>query len=92
MPVYIRGGEIIARRERTRRSTDAMINDPYTLVVAVAWNGNAAHARSKYVAPTFELEIVVYTVTFIVFNYKDAHFSNWEKKKLANSIKLIDGE
>ena len=55
VPVYIRGGEIIARRERTRRSTDAMANDPYTLVVAVAWNDNLAHAHSKYVVLSFEL-------------------------------------
>ena len=32
VPVYLRGGHIIARRERARRSTAAMHGDPLTLV------------------------------------------------------------
>ena len=32
VPVYLRGGHIIARRERARRSTAAMQGDPLTLV------------------------------------------------------------
>ena len=32
VPVYLRGGHIIARRERARRSTAAMHSDPLTLV------------------------------------------------------------
>jgi len=32
VPVYMRGGHIVARRERARRSTAAMQGDPLTLV------------------------------------------------------------
>ena len=32
---YYRGGQIVPRRERPRRSTAAQANDPYTLVVAL---------------------------------------------------------
>ena len=32
VPVYLRGGHIVPRRERARRSTAAMHGDPLTLV------------------------------------------------------------
>ncbi|XP_059811360.1 neutral alpha-glucosidase AB isoform X2 [Hypanus sabinus] len=35
IPVYQRGGTIIARKERVRRSSSCMHNDPYTLYVAL---------------------------------------------------------
>lgn len=35
IPVYQRGGTIIPKRERARRSSAAMARDPYTLVVAL---------------------------------------------------------
>eukprot|EP00004_Rigifila_ramosa_P020002 TRINITY_DN5164_c0_g1_i2.p1 TRINITY_DN5164_c0_g1~~TRINITY_DN5164_c0_g1_i2.p1 ORF type:complete len:389 (-),score=54.78 TRINITY_DN5164_c0_g1_i2:67-1233(-) len=35
IPVFQRGGTIIARRDRARRSSALMVNDPYTLVVAL---------------------------------------------------------
>jgi alpha 1,3-glucosidase len=41
IPVYQRGGSIIPKKERTRRSTSQMINDPLTLVVALDSNGAA---------------------------------------------------
>lgn len=44
IPVYQRGGSIIARKERVRRSSALMRNDPYTLVVAIGEQG-AAHGR-----------------------------------------------
>ena len=42
IPVYQRGGSIVPRQMRPRRSSDLMINDPYTLVVALDANGNAS--------------------------------------------------
>ena len=33
VPVFYRAGHIVPRRERARRSSDAMQNDPYTLIV-----------------------------------------------------------
>ncbi|KAH7315741.1 hypothetical protein KP509_21G063300 [Ceratopteris richardii] len=35
IPVFQRGGTIIPRRERPRRSSTQMVNDPYTLLIAV---------------------------------------------------------
>ena len=34
MPAFIRGGTILPIKERIRRASSLMINDPYTLVVA----------------------------------------------------------
>ncbi|XP_063002384.1 neutral alpha-glucosidase AB isoform X1 [Elgaria multicarinata webbii] len=41
IPVYQRGGSIVARKERVRRSSDCMRNDPYTLFVALGPQGTA---------------------------------------------------
>eukprot|EP01007_Sphenomonas_quadrangularis_P000455 NODE_12_length_2886_cov_80.128305_g9_i0.p1 GENE.NODE_12_length_2886_cov_80.128305_g9_i0~~NODE_12_length_2886_cov_80.128305_g9_i0.p1 ORF type:complete len:602 (-),score=201.67 NODE_12_length_2886_cov_80.128305_g9_i0:281-2086(-) len=42
IPVFIRGGRIIPRQERARRSSLAMQHDPYTLVVALDKSGQAS--------------------------------------------------
>ena len=42
IPVFLRGGSIIPRRDRVRRSSSLMANDPYTLIVAVGANGEAS--------------------------------------------------
>lgn len=41
IPVYQRGGSIVPRKMRIRRSTVAMKNDPYTLVVIADGEGKA---------------------------------------------------
>ncbi|XP_042296169.1 neutral alpha-glucosidase AB isoform X2 [Sceloporus undulatus] len=41
IPVYQRGGTIVARKERVRRSSDCMHSDPYTLYVALGPQGTA---------------------------------------------------
>lgn len=41
IPVYQRGGTIVSRLERVRRSSALMHNDPYTIVVALDDNGYA---------------------------------------------------
>ncbi|MEW5317328.1 MAG: hypothetical protein WDW38_008637 [Sanguina aurantia] len=41
IPSYYRGGSVIPRRERPRRSTATMASDPYTLVVALDEHGEA---------------------------------------------------
>ena len=35
IPVFLRGGSIIPKKMRVRRSSSLMANDPYTLVVAL---------------------------------------------------------
>ena len=42
IPVYQRGGSIIARKLRLRRSTQMMISDPYTLYIALNKSSNKA--------------------------------------------------
>ncbi|XP_013145415.1 PREDICTED: neutral alpha-glucosidase AB [Papilio polytes] len=42
IPVYQRGGAVVPRRERVRRSSTLMANDPFTLVVTLDAN-NTAH-------------------------------------------------
>jgi alpha 1,3-glucosidase len=42
IPVYIRGGNIVPRKDRLRRSTVAMANDPYTIIVALDADGKAS--------------------------------------------------
>uniref|UniRef100_A0A8C0JBH5 Glucosidase II alpha subunit n=1 Tax=Chelonoidis abingdonii TaxID=106734 RepID=A0A8C0JBH5_CHEAB len=41
IPVYQRGGSIVPRKERVRRSSDCMYHDPYTLYVALSPQGTA---------------------------------------------------
>jgi alpha 1,3-glucosidase len=60
MPVMLRGGSIIPRRERIRRSSELMHGDPFTLVVALDGSGEATgslyvddgktyeHTKGKY--------------------------------------------
>jgi len=41
-PVFQRGGSVIARQERARRSSEQMANDPFTLQICVDRSGAAA--------------------------------------------------
>jgi alpha 1,3-glucosidase len=42
IPVYQRGGSVVPRKDRPRRSSTQMANDPYTLVVALDTLGQSA--------------------------------------------------
>ena len=41
IPVYLRGGSMIPRKERARRSTAQMTADPFTLWIALDDSGSA---------------------------------------------------
>lgn len=41
IPVFLRGGHIISRKERARRSTAQMAKDPFTLWIALNSSGSA---------------------------------------------------
>lgn len=41
IPLYVRGGSVVFRRDRVRRSSELMKQDPYTLLVALNDNGTA---------------------------------------------------
>ncbi|XP_030569070.1 neutral alpha-glucosidase AB [Drosophila novamexicana] len=42
IPVWQRGGSIVPKKERQRRSSKLMLNDPYTLVICLDRQGKAA--------------------------------------------------
>ena len=54
--VYMRGGYIIPRRDRPRRSSELMRFDPLTLVVAIGRDGNAAGSLYLDDGDTFDYE------------------------------------
>ena len=56
IPVYQRGGSIIARKLRLRRSTQMMTDDPYTLYVALDNNQKASGAIYMDDENTFDHE------------------------------------
>ncbi|CAO3661753.1 unnamed protein product [Umbelopsis ramanniana] len=68
VPVYYRGGHIVPRRERLRRSSHAMTLDPFTLVIALDKQGEAngslylddgetyAYAKAEYLKGLFHFE------------------------------------
>jgi len=41
IPIFLRGGSIIPKKDRARRSSDLMSNDPYTLIVSLDNKGEA---------------------------------------------------
>ena len=41
IPVFIRGGKVLIIRDRIRRSSTLMENDPVTMIIALGRNGEA---------------------------------------------------
>ncbi len=41
MPIFLRGGQIVARKDRLRRASSIMKRDPYTVIVALSSPGTA---------------------------------------------------
>ena len=54
-PVYQKGGTIIPTLQRVRRSTKIMMNDPYTLIVALDENGAAKGYLYMYDGQSFKV-------------------------------------
>ncbi len=50
IPVFLRGGSIVPRRQRVRRAASLMTNDPFTLVVALDEN----------VSDSFSLNLLIF--------------------------------
>lgn len=42
IPMYLKGGSIIAKKERYRRSSKLMVNDPYHLIIALDKSGKSS--------------------------------------------------
>ena len=75
IPVYLRGGHIIPRKERARRSTAQMHKDPFTLWIALNSSGSAegnlyvddghsfAYQRGSYIHRQFSFKGQILTNT-----------------------------
>lgn len=82
IPVYQRGGSIIARKLRLRRSTELMVNDPYTLYIALDENGNAEGSLYNDDQHTFDYKSGMYAMSNFVMsgnslNHKATSPENW---------------
>ncbi|PRT55651.1 Glucosidase 2 subunit alpha [Wickerhamiella sorbophila] len=80
IPLFVRGGKIITRRDRHRRSAELMANDPYTLVVAVDDSGRASGK--------------LYTDDGISYGYEKGHYALaefvYESGQLKNKVTHAD--
>jgi alpha 1,3-glucosidase len=78
IPVFMRGGNIILRKDRLRRSTVMMRDDPYTIVIALDSAQSASGSLYVDDGSTFEFMDQVYlqsTLTYDnqVLSYKIKH-------------------
>eukprot|EP00842_Homolaphlyctis_polyrhiza_P006207 jgi/Hompol1/6588/HPOL_000454-RA len=67
VPIFLRGGSIVPRRDRVRRSSAMMRADPYTLVVALDKNGAAAGSLYVDDGATFAFQDGEYIYTTFTF-------------------------
>ena len=73
VPLLIRGGSIVPTRERPRRSSPLMKNDPFTLRVAL---GNTCSARGElYVDDGETIDPPAGTTTTVELNYRDGRLT-----------------
>nr|BBD49478.1 alpha-glucosidase [Trilocha varians] len=98
IPVYQRGGSIIPRKERIRRSSTLMADDPYSLVVALDSNNSAEgtlyiddgetyeYKNNKFIYAKIEYNSKHMTYTFINDN---AHYptKSWLERVVIAGIK-----
>ena len=75
IPIFLKGGSVITRQDRYRRSSKLMARDPYTLVVSLSKAGTArgslylddgesfAYENGEYSVVNFEWESVTLTCT-----------------------------
>ena len=80
IPVYQRGGTIIPKKERIRRSSKLMVNDPYTLIVALDMNASAKgtlyiddgesfdYKSGKYIYIEFHYQVLTLICSFFFLN------------------------
>ncbi|XP_050680339.1 neutral alpha-glucosidase AB [Leptidea sinapis] len=97
IPVYQRGGTIIPRKERVRRSSTLMTNDPYTLLAALDVNGTAEGTLYIDDGETFDYKSNKYIYAKITFSpdamtYKlqnNAHYPTrtWVERIVVAGIK-----
>ena len=87
IPVYIRGGSIIARKDRLHRSSVAMKADPFTLVVALS-DGEAS--GSLYVDDGHSFEYEKGSYLQVKFEFKSNVLSSKTVELESNPMKPQD--
>ena len=80
IPVYQRGGSIIPRKERARRSSSLMVNDPYSLVIAVDNNQSAVGELYVDDGETLDYTRGLYTLKTFSFFGNTLTSSNTQSK------------
>ena len=76
IPVFARGGHIIPRKDRPRRSSDLMKYDPITLVVAIGKSGNAEGSLYVDDGETFDYQSGAHIVSRFTFDSKSSTLSS----------------
>lgn len=66
IPVFQRGGSVICRKDRVRRSSSCMENDPYALYVALNSQVNPCPVMYSAVKSTFSLTLYTDSVFICV--------------------------
>lgn len=97
IPVYQRAGTIIPKREKPRRSSKEMENDPFTLVIAVDSNGEASgrlylddgesfeYTRGDYILREFKVQGKVLTSRSL--NHQESE-TEWSFIRRFSSLKV----
>ena len=90
IPVYLRGGHIIPRKERARRSTAQMHNDPFTLWIAL--NSSSSAQGDLYVDDGHSFAYQRGSYVHRQFSYKEGVLSNTAAESSDPVVKLKAGK
>ncbi|KAJ3286070.1 hypothetical protein HK104_009189 [Borealophlyctis nickersoniae] len=93
IPVFLRGGSILPRRDRVRRASTLMTKDPYTLLVALDDNGSATGKLYTDDGKSFEHQKGAYILTNLTFadnrlTAEPVRLSNIAKGKALSSAQI----
>ena len=86
---FMRGGHIIPRRDRPRRSSDLMRFDPLTLVVAIGRDGNAEGSLYLDDGDTFDYEHGAYINRKFLF---DGKANTLTSSDIAKAVAEVDSK
>lgn len=89
IPVFVKGGSIIFKQERLRRSSDLMKNDPYSIYIAVDSDGNASGQVYIDDGNTFSYTSGDYLLATLQFSKDRATFSTEGSFKSTNTVDKI---
>ncbi|KAH9643481.1 hypothetical protein HF086_001427 [Spodoptera exigua] len=89
IPVFQRGGAIVLRKERVRRSSALMADDPYTIVVALDINGTAEGSLYIDDGETYEYKNNKYIYAKLAFVNEKASYPtrSWVERIVIAGIK-----